>query len=49
MKKAKPIEVRCDACGGTGRLPVRQPRPGLRIYPAPRKKCGGKGRVVPNS
>jgi hypothetical protein len=33
MKKAKPIEVRCDACGGTGRLPVRQPRPGRRIYP----------------
>jgi hypothetical protein len=49
MKKAEPIEVRCDACGGTGHPPVRQPRPGRRIYPAPCKKCGGKGRVVPNS
>lgn len=49
MKKAKPIEIRCDACGGTGRPPVRQPGPGRRIYPAPCEKCGGKGSVSPSS
>jgi DnaJ-class molecular chaperone len=46
MKMDEPIEVRCDACDGTGRQPVRQPRPGHRIYPAPCKKCDGKGRIM---
>jgi hypothetical protein len=29
---------------GTGFPPVRQPEPGRRIYPAPCRQCGGKGR-----
>ena len=49
MKKpiAKPTEQKCSACNGTGFPLVTQPmRPGLRIYPSPCKKCGGKGRVT---
>jgi DnaJ-class molecular chaperone len=43
---AKEIEVRCEACNGTGFPTVMKPiQPGKRIYPAPCKKCGGKGRV----
>jgi DnaJ-class molecular chaperone len=48
MKKSQPvdtIEVRCGACNGKGYPPVQQPEPGRKIYPAPCKKCGGKGRV----
>ena len=40
-------ELRCDACGGTGFPSVMQPaQPGRKIYPAPCKKCGGKGRMA---
>jgi DnaJ-class molecular chaperone len=50
MKKPKPIgataEVKCDACGGKGYPPVKEVAPGRRIYPAPCKKCGGKGRLI---
>jgi DnaJ-class molecular chaperone len=49
MKKSKPdaaaTEVECDACGGTGYPPVKEISPGRRIYPAPCKACGGKGRL----
>jgi hypothetical protein len=40
------IEVKCDACDGNGYPPVRQPAPRRKTYPAPCKKCGGKGRVI---
>jgi hypothetical protein len=46
MKKPRPIEFECEACKGTGFPPVRQPEPGRRIYPAPCRKCGGKGRIA---
>ena len=47
MQAKKAIEeISCDACGGTGFPRVVQPnRAGRRIYPAPCKKCGGKGRL----
>jgi DnaJ-class molecular chaperone len=48
MKKpaANPAEQKCPACNGTGFPKVVQPvRPGRRIYPAPCKMCGGKGRI----
>ena len=38
-------EIKCDACGGTGRPPAKEVAPGRRIYPAPCTKCGGKGRL----
>ena len=39
-------DIRCEACDGTGFPKVKQPaKPGKRIYPAPCKGCGGKGRV----
>ncbi len=45
-RKETEIEVKCDACGGTGLAPVVQPsEPGKRIYPPPCKKCAGKGRI----
>ncbi len=41
------IEISCDACNGTGFPTIRQPvQPGRKIYPAPCKKCGGKGRLT---
>jgi DnaJ-class molecular chaperone len=44
-KKAED-EIDCDACDGTGFPAVAQPvQPGRRVYPAPCKKCGGKGRL----
>jgi DnaJ-class molecular chaperone len=47
-KKVSP-EVECAACNGTGVPRVKQPvEPGRRIYPAPCKKCAGKGRVSPS-
>jgi DnaJ-class molecular chaperone len=52
MKKPKleaAIEVKCDACDGKGYPPVREPVPGRRIYPAPCRKCGGKGRLAKSS
>jgi DnaJ-class molecular chaperone len=43
---ADEIEIKCDACNGTGFPTVMQPvQPGKKIYPAPCKKCGGKGRI----
>jgi len=39
-------EIKCDSCNGTGFPTVMQPiQPGRKIYPAPCKKCGGKGRI----
>jgi DnaJ-class molecular chaperone len=39
-------EIKCPECDGTGFAPVKQPvQPGRKIYPAPCKKCGGKGRI----
>jgi hypothetical protein len=46
MKKPRPVEIECKACSATSFPPVRQPAPGRRIYPAPCRKCGGKGRVI---
>jgi len=38
-------EHECPVCNGTGFPPVQQPvQPGRKIYPAPCKKCKGKGR-----
>jgi hypothetical protein len=48
MKKpiADRIEHKCPACNGTGFPTVMQPvQPIRKIYPAPCKKCGGKGRI----
>jgi DnaJ-class molecular chaperone len=42
-----PTEVKCPACDGTGFPTVTQPvEPDRKIYPAPCKKCGGKGRIT---
>jgi DnaJ-class molecular chaperone len=42
-------EVECPACEGTGFPAVAQPaEPGRKIYPAPCKKCLGKGRLACN-
>ena len=38
-------EVKCDACDGRGHPSVQAVAPGRRIYPAPCKKCSGKGRL----
>jgi DnaJ-class molecular chaperone len=49
MKKpsTQQTEIKCQACGGTGFPAVTKPvRPGRKIYPAPCKKCGGKGRIT---
>jgi DnaJ-class molecular chaperone len=43
---ANPNEQECPACNGTGYPVVTQPvQPGHKIYPAPCKNCGGKGRI----
>ena len=40
------IEIKCEACDGTGVQIVKQPtEPSKRIYPARCKICGGKGRL----
>lgn len=40
-------EKHCPACDGLGVPPVKQPAlAGRRIYPAPCKKCSGKGRIA---
>jgi DnaJ-class molecular chaperone len=45
-RKKSMIEIKCDACGGTGFPPVKQPsKAGRKIYPAPCKRCAGKGRI----
>ncbi len=41
--------ARYDACNGKGFSPVQEPEPGRRIYPAPCRKCGGKGRLLTKS
>jgi DnaJ-class molecular chaperone len=46
MTKLVGLEIRCDACNGTGLTPVHEPEPGRRIYPGRCKKCGGKGRIL---
>ena len=39
-------EYECLACQGTGFPPVKQPaQSGRKIYPAPCRKCGGKGKI----
>jgi DnaJ-class molecular chaperone len=44
---AKPTEHKCPACNGTGYRVVTQPaQPNRKIYPAPCKECGGKGRIT---
>jgi DnaJ-class molecular chaperone len=48
MKKpiANPTEQKCPVCSGTGFARAVQPaQPNRRIYPAPCKECGGKGRI----
>ena len=48
MKRPKPdaaTEVKCNACNGKGYPAAQVVAPGRRIYPAPCKKCGGKGRL----
>jgi DnaJ-class molecular chaperone len=45
MTKGEKIEDNCEACNGTGAAPVREPKPGRRIYPGRCSKCGGKGRI----
>jgi DnaJ-class molecular chaperone len=48
MKKPSPnpAEHKCPECNGTGFPTVVRPeKPGVRIYPAPCEKCGGKGRI----
>ena len=46
MTKSESVEIKCDACNGTGSLPASQPEPGRRIYPGRCAKCRGKGRVL---
>jgi DnaJ-class molecular chaperone len=43
---AKPAEIKCPACKGTGFPAVKQPaQPGVKIYPARCERCDGKGWV----
>jgi DnaJ-class molecular chaperone len=45
-RKAVGTEIKCPACDGTGFPKVKQPaKPGRKIFPAPCKKCFGKGRI----
>ena len=45
-KNSKEVEIRCDACDGRGIPSAVQPlQPGRRVYPAPCRKCAGKGRL----
>ena len=53
MKKPSAVrlaaEIECPACEGTGFPAVAQPaEPDRKIYPAPCKKCLGKGRLARN-
>ena len=44
--RTQPSESKCPVCNGTGYPVLTQPmQPGRKIYPAPCKKCGGKGRM----
>jgi len=44
--RTKPSESKCPACNGTGYPVLTKPmQPGHKIYPAPCRKCGGKGRI----
>lgn len=45
MVKGSRAEIKCDACDGSGSLPVREPEPGRKIYPGRCTKCAGKGRI----
>jgi hypothetical protein len=42
MIKGSRAEIKCDACDGSGSLPVREPEPGRKIYPGRCTKCAGK-------
>jgi DnaJ-class molecular chaperone len=45
-KNSQDVEIRCDACEGKGFPSVAQPlQPGRKVYPAPCRKCAGKGRL----
>jgi DnaJ-class molecular chaperone len=45
-ENSKDVEIRCDACDGRGFPSVMQPlQPGRKVYPAPCRKCAGKGRL----
>jgi len=45
IKAGAEPEYQCPACHGTGFPPAKQPiQPGRKIYPAPCRKCGGKGK-----
>jgi DnaJ-class molecular chaperone len=44
---AKPTELKCPACNGTGFMAVLQSaKTGRRIYPPSCRKCNGKGRIT---
>jgi DnaJ-class molecular chaperone len=45
--KGLPLQERvCPSCEGKGFPPVKQQsKPGLRFFPAPCPRCGGKGRI----
>lgn len=43
MVKGSRAEIKCDACDGSGSLPVREPELGRKIYPGRCTKCAGKG------
>jgi len=44
---ANSTELKCPACDGTGFPKVTKAVPaGRKIYPAPCKKCSGKGRIT---
>lgn len=45
MIKGSRAEIKCDACDGSGSLPVRELEPGRKIYPGHCTKCAGKGRI----
>lgn len=45
MIKGSRAEIKCDACNGSGSLPVREPEPGRKIYPGRGTKCARKGRI----
>ena len=46
-QSAKPAELKCPACKGTGFPAVKQPaEPGRKIYPPRCEGCAGKGWIT---